>query len=79
MFGPALMHFAPPRTLAPWLWGMGLLVVGAVVGLKLAPRVQGWRSARAAPRLKAPRAELDRWANEGGAVTAPPPPVKSVT
>lgn len=58
-------------TLAQVLTGFGLVAMGTLMGLKLAPLLRRWQATQAAAKLKAPKADLDRWANEGGAVVAP--------
>ena len=58
-------------TVTQVLTGLGLVAVGTLMGLKLAGLLRRWQEAQAAVQLKAPKADIDRWANEGGAVSTP--------
>ncbi len=70
------MHFAPTPTAFPSLTqvlaAVGLVAIGVGLGAGLAPLLQRWNEERGAkPRRSAPVHEIDRWANEGGAVAPP--------
>ncbi len=77
MFNPS--PFASPRrfdTPAPTatqvLAAIGLVAIGIGIGARLAPMFMEWNDQRRLkPRRSAPVQEIDRWANEGGAVAAP--------
>lgn len=75
------MHFAPPShgiTLTQLLAAVGLVGIGIGIGAALAPVLNRWNAQRAlTPRRSAPVQEIDRWANEGGAVA--PPAFKKAT
>ena len=71
-----LLHFAPPPDHFPVvtriLAAVGLVAVGTLVGLKLSPLFRSLSEpATVKPRATAPVVEIDRWANEGGAVAQP--------
>ena len=68
------MHFAPtfPPTLTQVLAGVGLVAIGVAIGARLAPLLQAWNAQGGLkPRHSAPVRDIDRWANEGGAVAPP--------
>jgi hypothetical protein len=73
-FAPS-MHFAPTLpmpSLTQVLAAVGLVAIGVGIGAGLAPMLQRWNQERGPkPRRSAPVHEIDRWANEGGAVAAP--------
>ena len=65
-------RFAPTDRLptwVQWLVGGGLIVAGIWLGQRL---VRRWpHGLDSMPRRSSPVQEIDRWANEGGAVTTP--------
>ncbi len=67
-FAPTLKTLSLTQVLA----ALGLVAVGIGLGAGLAPVIRRWNEERGMkPRRSAPIQEIDRWANEGGAVVAP--------
>ena len=69
------MRFTPTSSfpsLTQVLAAVGLVAIGVGLGAGLAPMLQRWNQERGPkPRRSAPVQEIDRWANEGGAVAPP--------
>lgn len=59
-------------TLTQVLAAAGLVAVGIAIGARLVPVIRQWNEERGLEtRRAAPIQEIDRWANEGGAVAPP--------
>ncbi len=67
------LQFGPTSpSITQILAAVGLVALGIGLGARLAPLVMKWNYGRGInPPRKVPVHEIDRWANEGGAVVTP--------